>query len=268
MISNSRLSLLSKSALAFSALLICGAIVNAQEQSKKTSAPAFLSSLEAEVIQEINLARANPGQYATYLEETRKFYNGKTYLPPSRENPLITFDGVAAVDEAIKFLRASNPLGPLQPSLGLTFGAKDHARDMALKGISGHKGSDGSTPNDRVSRYGNWKSTIGEAIVYRVSTAREMVLELIVDDGTPDRGHRKNIFEPSYQVAGVAISPASSFGTFCVIDYAGGFTDKTGLKVSENNAPAAVSSARPANKAAAKTAPSSKTTKTKTLKRG
>jgi uncharacterized protein YkwD len=268
MISNSRLALVGRTTPVCLALLICGLIANAQQPSEKTSAPAFLSSPEAEVINEINLARANPSRYATYLEETRKYYNGKSYLPPSRNKPVITFDGVAAVDEAIKFLRASNPLGPLQPSLGLSFGAKDHVKDMTLTGISGHKGSDGSTPNDRVSRYGDWKSTIGEAIVYRVSTAREMVLELIVDDGTPDRGHRKNIFEPGYQVAGVAISAPSSFGTFCVIDYAGGFTDKAGLKASEASSISAVSSTTPANKPAPKTPASGRTSKTKSVKRG
>jgi uncharacterized protein YkwD len=227
-----------------------------------------MTTLESEVITEINLARANPKKYAAYLEECRKYYNGKSYLPPSRTKPLNTWDGVAGLDEAIKFLQTKEPLGPLQPSRGLSFGARDHTQDMVQKGTSGHRGSDGSLPNDRISRYGTWKSTVGEAILYRVSTAREMVLDLIVDDGNPGRPHRQNVFEPSFQLAGVSIAPPSTRGGFCVIDYAGTFVEKadpmgTAPAVAEVKAPAPAEA--PAAKAASK-APASKA-KPKTSKR-
>jgi uncharacterized protein YkwD len=259
-----RLSLLVLSSFLF--VLVFGSLVNGQDTAKKVVAPAFLTPLESEVIAEINLARANPRKYAAYLEECRKYYNGKSYLPPSRTKPLTTWDGVAALDEAIKFLQAKEALGPLQPSRGLSFGARDHTQDMVQKGTSGHRGSDGSLPNDRISRYGTWKSTVGEAILYRVSTAREMVLDLIVDDGNPGRPHRQNVFEPSFQLAGVSIIPPSTRAGFCVIDYAGTFIEKadptgTGSAIAGVKAPADA----PAPKAAPK-APASKA-KTKTSKR-
>jgi uncharacterized protein YkwD len=273
---------------AFTFLLACSSIVSAQEALQKTVAPGAMTTLEAEVIQEINFARANPGKYAGYLEETRKYYTGKSYLPPSRSKPVTTFDGVAALDEAISFLKTKEALGPLQPSQGLACGARDHAQDMALKGTSGHRGSDGSLPNDRISRYGTWKSTVGEAIVYRVSTAREMVLELIVDDGNPGRPHRNNVFESGFQVAGVSISPQSNHGSFCVITYAGGFEEKAGASATAALAPLKTTKATPATsaiatKATATTAPTTatkaspattttpaalKTTRTKSTKRG
>ncbi|MDX6612595.1 MAG: hypothetical protein QOD75_1781 [Blastocatellia bacterium] len=208
--------------------LAAGLSVNAQQATKSSVASGSPTALEAEVIQEINFARANPAKYAGYLEESRKYYNGTKYLPPSRTKPINTYDGLAAVDEAIGFLKTLGPLGPLQVSTGLACGARDHAQDMALKGTSGHRGSDGSLPNDRISRYGTWKNAMGEAIVYRVGTAREMVLDLIIDDGNPGRPHRKNVFESGFKLAGVSISPQSTQGTFCVIDYAGEFVEKAG----------------------------------------
>jgi uncharacterized protein YkwD len=214
----------------FLALLVCGLIVNGQEPAKNSGGPAFLSSMEAEVIKEINQARANPQKYAAYLEESKKYYKGNIYSPPSAQIPLRKVDGVAGVDEAIRFLKASSPLGPLQPSHGLSLGAKDHVLDLTSRGTSGHRGSDGSLPHERISRYGTWTDTVGEAILFQVTTAREMVLDLIVDDGVPDRGHRKNVFEPGFQVAGVAISPQTGLEGFCVIDYAGGFADRDGLR--------------------------------------
>jgi uncharacterized protein YkwD len=158
----------------------------------------------------------------------------------------------------------------LQPSQGLTFGARDHAQDMTLKGTTGHRGSDGSLPNDRISRYGTWKTTVGEAILYRVSTAREMVLDLIVDDGNPGRPHRNNVFEPNFKVAGVSIAPPAKHSGFCVIDYAGGFAEKADLKLQPAATVAEVKTPAPAETPAAKPvkAPAAPKTKAKTAKRG
>ncbi|HEY3027059.1 MAG TPA: CAP domain-containing protein [Pyrinomonadaceae bacterium] len=223
---NSHSLLLIRRTLVFFVMLACGLVVNAQE-AKESGGPAYLSSLEVEVIQEINLARAHPEKYAAYLQDYKKYYNGKICSSPNRARPVMTLEGVAAIDEAIRFLQSNNPLGRLEPSKGLSLGAKDHVLDLARKGTSGHRGSDGSLPTDRVSRYGTWESTMGEAILFEVSTPREMVMQLIIDDGVRDRGHRKDVFEPSFQVAGVSIVSQSSFGSFCVIDFADGFTDKS-----------------------------------------
>jgi uncharacterized protein YkwD len=261
-----RLSLLVLSSFLF--VLVFGSLINGQGPAKNVVAPDFLSPLESEVITEINLARANPGKYVAYLEECRKYYNGKSYLPPSRTKPVTTWDGVAALDEAIKFLQTKEPLGPLQASRGLSFGARDHTQDMVQKGTSGHRGSDGSLPNDRISRYGTWKSTVGEAILYRVSTAREMVLDLIVDDGNPGRPHRQNVFEPTFQLAGVSIIPPSTRAGFCVIDYAGTFIEKADPTVT-SPAIAGVKAVAPAEVPAPKAAPKAPASKAtpKTSKR-
>jgi len=228
MIVKSRSFLLIRRTLVLFVLLACSVVVNAQE-AKKSGGPAYLSSLEAEVIQEINLARAHPEKYAAYLQEYKKYYNGKICSSPTRTRPVMTFEGVAAIDEAIRFLQSSNPLGRLEPSRGLSLGAKDHVLDLSQKGMISHRGSDGSLPTDRVSRYGTWESTMGEAILFEVSTPREMVMQLIIDDGVRDRGHRKDIFEPSFQMAGVSIISQSGFGSFCVIDFADKFTDNSPL---------------------------------------
>jgi uncharacterized protein YkwD len=229
MVVNSRSFLVVIRRLVPLALLACSMVANGQEATK-SAAPSYLSSFELEVIQEINLARAHPEKYAGYLQEYKKYYNGKICSSPNRARPVMTLEGVAAIDEAIRFLKSSNPLGQLEPSKGLSLGAKDHVLDLSHKGMISHIGSDGSMPTDRVSRYGTWGSTMGEAILFEVSTPREMVMQLIIDDGVQDRGHRKDVFEPSFQVAGVSIVPKGGFGGFCVIDFADGFTDSTSDK--------------------------------------
>jgi uncharacterized protein YkwD len=191
----------------------------------------YLSPLESEIIAEINLARAQPQVYASYLEETKKFYSGNQLRRPGKPAE-VTVEGVSALDEAISFLRASRPLPPLQVYKGLSLAAKDHSRDLGTSGNTGHKGSDGSTPNVRVSRYGDWTNNIGENIVYQAMTsARESVMGLIVDDGIATRGHRKNIFDPAYRATGIALGARSNLGTLCVITFAGGFADKPAASI-------------------------------------
>ena len=201
----------------------------ATTKAANSANPGFMSQLEKEIIDEMNLARAEPQAYAGFVEEYRKYYDGNRLTIPGRKKTLVTAEGVPAVDEAINFLRKQKPLPPLAAAKGLCQAAKDHAHDLASKGLSGHRGSDGSMPDARVERYGNWEGSIGETVAYEVNTARLLVIALIIDDGTPTRGHRRNIFDPNYKVAGVSIAetPGSGAAT-CVVDYVGGFKEKSG----------------------------------------
>ncbi len=186
----------------------------------------YLSPTEKEIIGEMNLARTNPQQYAGFLEEAKKSMSGNRFKLDGT-NPATVNEGVKAVDEAIQFLRAAQPLPVLQVSKGMSLGAKDHMKDMTQSGKMGHKGSDGSLPEERVSRYGNWKLAVGENIAYSSSTAREVVLGMIIDDGNPGRGHRLNIFNANHHIAGVAGQPSAK-GIVCVVTYAGAFTESAG----------------------------------------
>lgn len=188
--------------------------------------PDYLSQLELEILDEMNLARVEPQKYAAFVEDFKKYYKGSQLTLPGRTKAIVTFEGIAAVDEAIGYLRAAQPLPPLAVNRGMCQAAKDHANDLALKGVSGHKGSDGSSPNARLERYGSWEGVIGENIVYDVSTAREIVIGLIIDDGTQNRGHRRNIFDPNHRVTGISITDSPSNGARCVLNYAGGFQDR------------------------------------------
>lgn len=200
-------------------------------KSGTTSTPiGYLSQLEKEIIDEMNLARTEPQKYAGFVEEFKKYYDGNRLTIPGRKKALVTNEGLLAVDEAINFLRATTPQPALDIARGLSLAAKDHANDLALKGLSGHKGSDGSLPNARVDRYGNWEGAIGETVLYEVSTARNMVIALIIDDGVANRGHRRNIFDTNYRIAGVSITDSPANGARCVVDYVGGFKEKAATK--------------------------------------
>lgn len=185
----------------------------------------FLSQIEKDVIIELNKARTNPAGYAEYLVDYKRFYLGKYIKIPGKEN-IITEEGAAAVNEAIEFLESTDPLPPLAISEGISMAAKSHVKDQGPTGMMTHRGTDDSSPLDRMLRFGKVKGAWGENIGYGDESARQVVMQLIIDDGVYDREHRNKIFTPGFSVVGVGYGVHSAFGTMCVIDFAAAYEEK------------------------------------------
>ncbi len=77
----------------------------------------------------------------------------------------------------------------------------------------------------RMNRYGRWGVIWGENLSYGHSSARDIVLALIIDDGLPGRKHRKNIFNPAFNVAGAAYGAHARYRSVCSIEFAGAFAE-------------------------------------------
>jgi uncharacterized protein YkwD len=205
-------------------LSLPGTLTAQATSSAVTTTASYLSRLEMEIVREHSLARSDPQRYASFLEDFRQHFQGDRLERPG-EIPIITQEGKKAVDEAIRFLRRSDPLSPVTSSEGMSLGARDHVRDHGPRSGTGHVGSDGSQPWERVSRYGTWHGSMAENIAYGPSDGREVVMQLIIDDGVRDRGHRTNIFNPDLRVVGVACGEHGEYRTMCVITYAVAYTE-------------------------------------------
>jgi hypothetical protein len=181
-------------------------------------------SKASEVVREMNLARQHPDLYAAYLEELRGSFRRSLLILPG--GTMLRFrEGIAAVDEAIRFLRRTRPLSPLTFSSGISLAAAEHVADQS-SGASGHGGSDRSDPGERMNRHGTWSLLWGENISYGKSSARDVVIALLIDDGLRSRKHRRNIFNPAFNFAGGTVGPHARYRTVWSIDFAAGWVEK------------------------------------------
>src|ERR1041385_6025128 len=215
-----------------SAVILCNQSRTTHSQEPK----ATLSQAEQDLLSEINKARAEPQVYAGYLEKLKPLFKGKVYTAEGQESGLETQEGWDAVDDAIKFLRASKPAPPLSTSEGLRLAAVSHVKDPSGSGATGHAGADRMLIEERVKPYGAWQGDIGENLVYGAESARERILTWLIDDGVKTRGHRRRVMNQDYKVAGVSGGPHPEYGAMCVLTLAGGFTDTvTGQSPASNN---------------------------------
>lgn len=165
------------------------------------------AGLAQEVAALINRVRTEP---SFFLRDIENYYRHvRSFTPNKRELE-------KAVKEIRKQLVKQKPLAPLSFDSILVRAAIDHLRDTERHALIGHIGSDGSTPLDRVKRYSE-RTTIGECITYGQRTASMILAAFLVDEGTPDRGHRINILGPNYTSVGIATGTHPKYGTTAVI---------------------------------------------------
>lgn len=115
---------------------------------------------------------------------------------------LRTKEGMAAVTEAIQYLKTMKPVRQLNWHQDLFLAAKQHVNDTGPKGLVQHESSDGTTVKERLKKFGKIVTCYGENLSFHTETAMEVVLQSIVDDGVPNRGHRENLFNPEFRVMG------------------------------------------------------------------
>ena len=186
----------------------------------------YLNQLQKDVIFELNKVRSNPKRFAeAYMEDLRTAFDGKLYTYPGQVT-IRSQEGIRPLNECIQFLKKTDPTAILNPAEGLAKASNELVTDQQKHGGIGHIARNGSTPQKRIEKYGDWDICSAEDITYGSFEARQIVIALLIDDGVPDRGHRKNILNPCFHFAGVANGDHPSYQSMCVIDYAGVYRTK------------------------------------------
>ena len=150
---------------------------------------ASMSLEELAMVNEINLMRSNPSGYVRYVQ---------AYVADQRANDGFPIDD-NAVNELIRELNASPALSTLQPMGCIYTAAQKHGQDMVKMGRTDHQGSDGQWPWDRVLDACPDLTDGNENLVGGPESVRESVIILLIDDGIPNRGHRKTLMRSDWK---------------------------------------------------------------------
>ena len=197
-----------------------------------------------QVYEELNLCRRNPSQYSSKVKRLLPLFKGDVMHKPG-ETPIQTSEGKRVVQECVQYLDRAKPLAALTWSDALSRASQDHCNDCGTTGHYGHEGADGSTMEERVERHVEWEGKIGENIDYGSKVAEDIIVSLLVDDGTPDRGHRLNIMNPDFKIVGVGFGSHADSEHMCTINFASGVKEKVGGRQSPAKQPSVQPSATP-----------------------
>jgi uncharacterized protein YkwD len=184
----------------------------------------YMKPQEREMIYEINRVRSNPRSYLQYIEpmlkdaqkDLKEYGKGErnysltytTVTADGKEKKTIdtvfhytTEEKVKALGSLVADLKKLKPLSVLQPDSGIYAAARKHAQDNTNHNWTLlHVGSDGSYPWDRIKKYSPAMAFGNENIAGHSAnpSPREIVMQLLVDEGIPRYGHRYNLLDAQW----------------------------------------------------------------------
>ncbi len=163
----------------------------------------YLTTREKEMIKEINTVRDNPAGYVPYIDEfieklkAKRISGGNEFAEKQ----------ISIAEELKKELTEMEPVPVLLPHKAVYYAASRHADDLKSGDASGHLGSDGTYPWDRIMEEDETLTEGDENIVEGYMTVRGALIHLLIDAGTGHRGHRKTILGADWQYIGVREIP-------------------------------------------------------------
>ena len=131
----------------------------------------------------INKFRANPRELARHLERLKKYLDTSTNILSEPDKIQIQMvEGEDVFNEAINYLKSLRPLPPFQWEEALAQSAQEHVDDIGPKGLLLYQSSDGTEPEDRITKYGEYKESLGENIDFGPNDAIGVIVSLTLEN--------------------------------------------------------------------------------------
>lgn len=156
-----------------------------------------LDSTERDLIMYCNLARMYPAKFSKLEVQN---YVGSIEQPEQYRNS-------ANKRSLVNDLSHGKPVTALQPDSALTLMAECFQLELAASGNTGH---------DRKKCSEDY---VAENCSFGKSTAKDIVLQLLIDEGVASLGHRKNILNAEYTRLGVAFGDHKKYRKCAVMDF-------------------------------------------------
>jgi uncharacterized protein YkwD len=158
---------------------------------------AYLSTVEKECIMYLNLCRLYPQDFLKF--ELTKYVGNEQYGDYLKNSDYRK--------SLISTLASMQPINALTFDADLYKNAACFAKEQGIAGTSGH------------TRIKCPKITYAaECCSYGMSTAKDIVLQLLIDDRVTSLGHRKICLDAMYSKIGVSVGPHKVWGTCAVFD--------------------------------------------------
>lgn len=171
----------------------------------------------------INQLRKDPKGFAAHVKKRLDSYEGVNFTDAAGTK-YRSMEGKDACNEALVSVESVQPMAELHLADGLNKCAQDHCDDLSKTGETGHTGSDGSNMGKRIDKYGSWSGKVGECIAVQSTTALDIVLQWLIDDGVKSRGDRKTLFSKDFTKFGVGYNAEhKTYKTCAVVVFAGVF---------------------------------------------
>jgi hypothetical protein len=170
-------------------------------------------SFEEQLVNKINEFRTNPRGYAKKINEYVSCFKGKTLRLPGSNAGIRTEEGAAAYIEAVDFLSKQDGVEPLEPSKGLGRICADFMAEAQKV-----------DPNDIgnidleeiIAKYGSFSGSLNRAMDFGGEDPEQVLINLIVCDGDPNRGNRESLLSTELKRVGVANAKHSTY-RFCTL---------------------------------------------------
>ncbi|MGY6562728.1 MAG: CAP domain-containing protein [Luteibaculaceae bacterium] len=156
-------------------------------------------------IEAINFCRVNPIKFAdSLLIPMLNYFDGTIYQSPSDEYPIQTKEGIKPLLELIEELKKMTPVGEFTYSKNLSKAALALALYQEKTGALGHSKVDGLSTHKRVLKYESKTKSSAECVAYGFEDPLKSLIDLLIDDGVYNRGHRIILLSPNFNAIGIA----------------------------------------------------------------
>lgn len=154
----------------------------------------------------LNDLRARPQTWRTFVDSIVVLWEEGS--APRMLQHLLGSEGLSLLLELRRYLDTVQPAAPVHRLQCLDRVAGDHANDVAANpNGNAHRSSNGQTLTQRLQAQCSGIRSFGECVDHLSPTSSTVVLRLLFDPDVPGRGHRRNLFDPSYRSVGIGGAP-------------------------------------------------------------
>ena len=184
------------------------------------------------VIEEVNKVRLNPKTYSNKIKGYLPYFKGNILSLPQQPG-VVTNEGPEVYKEAAEYLLSLPKLQPLTIDSNLCSIAQNICDELSK--YDEFEQMDNVDRESIINQYGTYEGNFGESSDFGSLTPELVVLNLLVDDGNPNRNNRKMLFKENFRKIGCGNAPHNKFENVTVIIYTTNFIPNSELKLKNNN---------------------------------